>query len=168
MAETWHIARRTRTCAATGSPIEPGQPFFSALVEADDDFRRLDYAVDVWPTVAKDEFFSYWKNKPADVGASQAPKVDFERLLAFFDSLEGAEEPGKRLFRYVLALVLGRRRLLRLDDMSRTAEGDRLIVYDRRGGGRTLEILSPEATREELQTVQEKLNQLFELDLETE
>ncbi len=163
MAEEWHIARSSRTCAQSGVAIEAGQPFYSALVESDVSFERRDFSPEAWPGVDKAAFFSYWKNKGGDADGAKRQPLDFERLLFFFDSLEGAEERPKRLFRYVLALVLVRRRRLRLDDMSRTADGDRLVVYDRRSE-RTLEILAPEATREELEGVQERLNQLFECD----
>lgn len=163
MAETWHIARSSRTCAHGGTAIEPGQPFYSALVERDDTFERLDYSAAAWPEVDKAAFFSYWKNKGGVAGAGKKPQVDFERLFAFFDSLEGAGEPRKRLFRYVLALVLVRRRRLRLDDMSRSEAGDRLVVFDRRHN-RAVEIVAPEASREDLEQTQEKLNQLFDFD----
>lgn len=165
MAEGWHIARSSRTCAKSGAAIEPGQPFYSALLEKDDSFDRLDFSLDAWPDVEKAEFFSYWKNKGGVPDANKQPAVDFDRLLSFFDSLENAQEPGKRLFRYVLALILARRRRLRLDDMSRTPEGDCLVVYDRRGS-RTLEIVAPEASRDELEKAQEKLNQLFDCDFD--
>lgn len=163
MAEAWHIARSSRTCAHGGAPIDPGVGFYSALVEKDDTFERMDFSLESWSEVDKEAFFSYWKNKPSTGGADKKPPVDFERLLSFFDSLEGAEEPGKRLLRYVLALILARRRRLRLDDMSRTDVGDRLLVYDRRTQ-KTLEITAPEAGREELEKTQEKLNQLFDCD----
>lgn len=167
MAEAWHIARSSRTCTHTGLAIEPGQPFYSALVEKEDSFERRDFSAEAWPEVEKDDFFSYWKNKGRAENPDKAPPVDYERLLGFFDSLEGAAEPGKRLFRYVLALILVRRRRLRLDDMSRVPEGDRLVVYDRRSN-RALEIIASEASREELEKTQEKLNQLFDCDFEGE
>lgn len=165
MAEAWHISRSSRTCAKSGAPIEAGQPFYSALTEKDETFERLDFSADAWPEVDKAAFFSYWKNKGGVADVDKAPQVDYDRLLSFFDSLEGAGEPSKRLLRYVLALVLARRRRLRLDDMSRTPEGDRLVVYDRRHE-KTLEIVAPEATRAELEKAQEKLNQLFECDFD--
>lgn len=169
MAETWRIARSSRTCAHSGKPIEPGEAFYSALVERDDSFERIDFSVESWPEVPKDDFFSYWKGKAADDASEKKQPVDYERLLAFFDNLEGAAEPGKRLLRYVLALVLVRRRRLRLDDMSQTEAGeDRLLVYDRRAGGRMLEIVAPEAGRDELEKTQEKLNQLFDCDFSDE
>ncbi len=164
MAEAWHIARSSHTCAHSGAPIDRSQPFFSALAEKDDGFARLDYTAEAWPEVEKKDFLSYWKNKGgAADAAGKKPALDYERLLSFFDSLENHEEPRHRLFRYVLALVLARRRLLRLDDMSKTDAGDRLVVYDRRAS-RTIEIVAPEATQEELEKVQEKLNQLFDAE----
>lgn len=169
MAEAWHIARSSRTCAHSGEAIPAGEPFYSALVDKDDSFDRLDFSTGAWSEVDKEPFFSYWKNKGGNAREdNKRPSVDFDRLLSFFDSLEGAEEAPKRLFRYVLALVLVRRRRLRLDDMSRTDAGDRLVVYDRRDGGKTMEILSPEASREDLVKAQEKLNQLFECDFGSE
>lgn len=167
MAEAWHIARSSRTCAHSGAPIPQGEPFFSALVDKDDSFDRLDFTVDSWSEVDKAPFFSYWKNKGAVPKDDKRPQVDYERLLAFFDSLEGAEEQPKRLFRYVLALILIRRRHLRLDDMSRTDSGDRLVVYDRRTE-KVMEILAPEAAREDFVSAQEKLNHLFECDFDSE
>ena len=163
MAEEWRIAKSSRICSHSGAVIETAQPFYSALVEADASFERRDFSPKSWPEVNKTAFFSYWKNKGGDDRDGKRRPLDLDRLLHFFDRLEGAQERQKRLFRYVLALILARRRRLRLDDMSRTADGDRIVVYDRRNG-RILEILSPEATRDELEQAQERLNQLFECD----
>lgn len=167
MADMWHVARSTRTCASTGVEIPPETPYYSALLETDDGFERKDFAAEAWPEADKAEFFSYWKNKGYSPRTDKRPPVDYERLLSFFDALDGTEDRSKRLFRYVVALVLVRRRKLRLDDMSRTDDGeDRLVLYDRRGDGKTVTVTSPEATREELEQAQEKLNSLFECDVE--
>ncbi len=165
MAEAWHIARSTRTCAGSGESIPAGAPFFSALIESSETFERRDYSAEAWPEVDKAGFFSYWKNKGGEIREEKKQAVDYERLLAFFDGLENAEEPQKRLFRYVLALILVRRRKLRLEDAGRTEDGDRLLVYDRRTE-KTLEIIAPAASHEELAAVQAKLNELFEGDVE--
>ncbi len=164
MAEAWHIGRSTRTCAKTGEEIPPEVPYYSALLETDDEgWTRRDYSAEAWPEVDTAEFFSFWKNKGYSPKADKRPPVDYDRMLDFFDALGESEERGKRLLRYVIALVLVRRRRLRLEDMSRTDAGDRLVVYDRRHE-KTLEILSPEATREDLEKTQEQLNNLFDSD----
>lgn len=164
MAEAWHIARSTRTCAKTGEEIPPEVPYYSALVETDEEgWTRRDYSADAWPEVDTSGFFSYWKNKGYSPRQDKRPPVDYDRMLDFFDALEGSDERGKQMLRYVIALVLVRRRRLRLDDMSRTDKGDRLVVYDRRREA-TLEIIAPEATREDLEKTQEQLNYLFDSD----
>lgn len=165
MAEAWRIARRSRTCARTGAAIEADQVFYSALLENGDEFAREDYTAEAWPEVDKGRFFSYWKNKPVAEAGNGKAKVDYERLLSFFDSLDGAVEPGRRLFRYVLALMLVRRRILRLDGTARTEEGDRLILWDRRITG-ALDVEAPEATPEQVAATQDKLNELFDYELE--
>lgn len=167
MADVWHVARSTRTCAKTGAEIPPDTAYYSALTETDEGFDRKDFSSESWPGVDTAEFFSYWKNKGYSPRADRKPPVDYERLLSFFDALNGAAEKPKQLLRYVVALVLARKRKLRLDDMSRTPDGeDRLVLFDRRDGGKTVELVSPAATREELLATQEKLNQLFDCDFE--
>ncbi len=168
MADVWHIARGSRTCAKSGTAIPPEAPYYSALLENDDGFERRDFCAEAWPEVEKGDFFSYWKNKGYAPRGDRRPPVDYDRVLDFFDALAGGDSRDRRLFRYVLALVLVRRRRLRLDDMGRTEQGDdRLVLHDRRDGGRTIEIVSPSATREELEKAQEKLNRLFDADFES-
>ncbi|MDR2391249.1 MAG: hypothetical protein LBE84_06200 [Planctomycetota bacterium] len=166
MAENWRIPRRTRICARSGQALDLTKPFFSALIERNDSFERLDFSIEAWPEVEKESFHSYWRNKGEDEKPNRRFPIDFERLRTFFDSLEGTEGRERSLLRYVLALILARRRKLRLDGMARTPNGDRLLLHDGRNGGRDLEVFAPEATREELEKAQEKLNQLFDCDFE--
>lgn len=167
MADVWQVARSTRTCASTGDEIPPETPYYSALLETDAGFERKDYSSSAWPGVDKSDFFSYWHGKGYSPKGDKRPPVDYERLLSVFDALADTDDRQKRLLRYVLALVLVRRRKLRLDDMSRTETGeDRLVLFDRRDGGKTLEITAPEAKRDELEQAQLTLNELFDGDIE--
>ncbi len=165
MADLWQVAKSSKVCAASGEEIPPEVPFYSGLLEGENGFERRDYSAAAWPEVDHGVFFSYWRNKGYSLNPDRRPPVDYERLLAFFDQLEGSEEAGKRLLRYVLALVLVRRRRLRLDDMKREEDGDRLVLFDRRNGGKTVEVLAPQVTEEELLQTQERLQQLFDADL---
>lgn len=162
MPETWHIARGSRICAHGGGTIVPGEAFYSALIEDGEGFARRDFAAASWPEVDKAPFFSYWRNKSRSAGESdRAAAVDYGRLLVFFDALADAGEPRRRLFRYVVALMLARRRILRLDAVRKTPAGDFLVLHDRRRP-EPLEVFAPEATREQLDEVQERLDRLFD------
>lgn len=167
MADAWQVARSSKHCAKTGEEIPPETPYYSALIETDSGLDRLDYTAEAWPEIDKTDFFSYWKNKGWSQKEDKKHPIDYERLLSFFDALENAEDRFKRLLRYVVSLVLVRKRKLRLDDMIRTDEGeDKLSLFDRRDGGKNVTVISPEASREELEQAQEKLNQLFDCDFE--
>lgn len=167
MADPWQVARSTKVCAKTGEEIPAETTYYSALIETDTGLDRFDYAAESWPEIDKSEFFSYWKNKGWSPRADKKPPIDYERLLSFFDALDGTEDRFKRLLRYVVALVLVRKRKLRLDDMGRTEQGeDKLTLFDRRDGGKPVTVISPEASREELEQAQEKLNQLFDCDFD--
>lgn len=151
-------------CSQTDNPIEPGAAFYSGLIEDGDLFQRRDYCSAAWPGVDKAGFFSYWKNKGRASRDDNKPKaIDYDRLLSFFDDLAGAEEAHRRLFRYVIALMLSRRRILRLDTVKKTPDGDRLVLYDRRVPGE-IEVFAPEVGAEQMRQVQERLNELFDLD----
>ena len=168
MAEEWRITRSTRVCFANETPIEPGEAYYSVLVEVDEPFpfKRRDYSLAAWAEVDKSAFFSYWKSKGREEGGGEKRRpIDYGRVLVFFDELADAVEPGRRLLRYVVALVLARRRVLRIDSLNKTPEGERLELYDRRGP-RIIEILAPEAAPTELRAIQEQLNELFDLDEE--
>ncbi len=168
MADAWNVARSTRTCALSGNEIPPETPYYSALIDTDAGLERRDYTAESWPEVETGAFFSYWKNKGYSPHQSKRPPVDWERVLAVFDRLADATDKEKQLLRYVLALILVRRRRLRLDDMGQTDGCDRLVLWDRRDGGRVVEVTSPAATKEELDETQARLNDLFDADIEAE
>lgn len=116
-AMQWNVTRSQRECAATGAPLEEGAEHYSALREEGDLFVREDYALEAWPTVDKAPFFSYWRTQvpPPSDGKRKRLAIDVEAFYTFFQQLEGATEPRRRLFRYLVALMLIRKRVLRLE-----------------------------------------------------
>ncbi|MDR3210366.1 MAG: hypothetical protein LBU79_00420 [Planctomycetota bacterium] len=164
MPDVWKISGSSHKCFHSGQEIPPETPFYSALIENGAVFERRDYSLAAWAEVEKSLFFSFWKsrgwshkNKPNN----NIPLIDYPRLLAFYDELAGSEERHRRLFRYVVGLILSRKRILRLETVRKTPAGDCLEVYDRRSRETTL-LNAPEASAAEMQAVQDQLNLLFE------
>lgn len=162
----WSVGRSTRRCAATGGIISEGEAYYAALAEENERFVRRDFSAAAWPTVDRSTLFSWWKTKltPADPDKKRKRLViDIEAFYAFFRELEEAVEPRRRLFRYILALILVRKRALRLDDIAKTPDGDLLLVYDRRAE-KTLKIPAPETTTDDIADVEAELARLFEVN----
>ncbi|MFH0911309.1 MAG: hypothetical protein V1918_07405, partial [Planctomycetota bacterium] len=157
----WNVERGARRCAATGRAFEAGETYYSALVEEGDSFSRFDYSPEAWGREEKDRFFSFWRTRlPAEGEEPRRRFVDTEVIHRFFTRLEEAESPAKLAFRYLLALLLIRKRVLRLEAIERDDAGERLRVYDRRQE-RTLRVRNPEAAPSDLAAAQEELGAIF-------
>ncbi|MFW5858319.1 MAG: hypothetical protein ACOCX4_10595 [Planctomycetota bacterium] len=163
----WKVGRGARCCAATGRAFAPGEEYFSALVEAADGFQRLDYAVEAWAGQETGRFFSFWKTRmPREEEEADARRiVDTEVIYRFFRKLADTDTVEKQTFRYLLALILVRKRFLRLTDFVRRDGREYLLAWDRRAE-EALEVLNPEATRETLAAAQRELGCIFDMDFE--
>jgi len=161
MVVDWQVAKSDRVCAATGRALEEGEVYFSALREEGESFLRADYAVDVWPAVDKTAFFSFWRTRVPAATEKKRLIIDTEAFYAFFSSLEDPSERHRQVFRYLVALILTRKRVLRLDSIDKTPEGDVLVLFDRRAE-KEARVFCPEVSEEQLAEAQENLNQIFE------
>lgn len=121
LGAAYETGRPTGVCAATGRRLEVGERYVAVLVEPKDGagLVRLDFAADSWETGARPEsparLFGFWRAVVSPAGAKKRQLVDDAALLDLFEQLEGAREPRKVAFRYLLTLVLVRKRLLTLE-----------------------------------------------------
>lgn len=102
-------------CAATGEPLKPGEPYIGALFESGESegYERRDYSVGAWEGGARPgHVFAHWRGVVAALGAKPKMLIDDESLVGMFDDLGSAEDPKRAAFRFVLALLLIRRRVL--------------------------------------------------------
>ncbi|MBN1257725.1 MAG: hypothetical protein JXA52_08475 [Planctomycetes bacterium] len=160
----WKVERGRKQCAATERPFEEGEVYFSVLIEQDDTFQRLDFSLEVWKEQEKNQFFSFWRTRMPS--ASEEPKrrfIDTEVIYNFFTRLADAESEMKLTFRYLLALILLRKRFLRLDEIIKQDGEEYLAVWDRRVS-KYLRILNPHATCETLEEAQRELSCIFDMD----
>lgn len=108
----FEIQRSTRRCAATDRPLEPGDVCYSVLEVRGADVVRKDFAESAW-TGPPAEAFGWWKSRVPEPHIRKIRLAPNEVLLELFDQL--AEQLENEDMRYVLALLLVRRRVLRLD-----------------------------------------------------
>ena len=88
------------------------------------------------------------------------PRFDDEMLMDCFRRLGGETEPGRVNFRYVIALLLMRRKRLRFADVR--MDGDKEIMALRCSKTRTLyQVVNPLLSDEELQAVQDEVFQVL-------
>ena len=161
MPVDWQVAKPTRQCAASGRDLEEGEIYYSALKEEGEEFMRLDYSADAWPEMDKTPFFSFWRSRVPPENVKKRLVIDVEAFYTFFCNLDDPAEPHRILFRYLVALILTRKRVLRLDEIEKGPDGEALLLYDRRAE-KQVAVACPEADVEQLTDAQEQLNQIFE------
>jgi hypothetical protein len=153
----YQIQPSTRRCSVNGRELRPGEKCYSVLLDEGGKFVRRDYSAEAWQGPPA-EAFSFWAGRIPTPQGKQKPRVDDDLLLDCFHRLEGQEEPSRVNFRYVLALLLMRRRRLRMEGARQ--EGGREVLDFRcvRSGARHA-VVNPGLTEDELMTVQEDVLQ---------
>lgn len=151
----YEIQANSRRCAATGRELRPGEKFYTALLEEGGKFVRKDFAADAWagpPPAA----FGFWSGRvPAD-DAPRKLRFDDDLLVDCFQRLEADTEPSRVNFRYVVALLLMRRKRLRFEE-TRSEDGQEwlLLLCPRT---RTLHrVLNPRLSDDAMAAVQEEV-----------
>lgn len=105
-----------KACSRTGRVFRPGEECWSVLVERDGQLMRQDYAVEAW-TGPPSGAIGHWKAVvPGSADALRA-KLDPDSLFESFVQLEDSPNIVQRQYRYVLALLLLRKRRLILEEV---------------------------------------------------
>ena len=151
----YQIQASTRRCALTGREIQPGDRYYSVLLDEGGTFVRKDYSESSWQGPPQGAF-SFWKTR---LGPDHKPRrlpIDDELLLECFHRLEGELQPAKVAFRFVLALLLVRRKRLRLEDIRKEEEKEILHLRCPKKGER-FQAVDPGLPDDELESVQEEV-----------
>jgi hypothetical protein len=155
----YEIQPHTRRCCASGREIQPGERYYSVLLEEGSKFVRKDFSVEAWHGVPEGAF-SFWMGRLAPPQSKRRPPIDDEMLLECFARLEDQLEPSRLRFRYVVALLLMRRRRLRFETARQEGGQEILEVRCTRSGVRHA-VINPGLTDEELAKVQEDVFELL-------
>lgn len=165
-AESWHVRSRSRECAATGRPFTDGETIVTALFPDPESsgYLRRDYALDAWNELPADveKPFSFWKTTFSPPSGNEAndpmEKLSPEEILT---RLVEEDQDHTENTRYILAIMLERRKLLRETDSQRTPNGI-LRVYEHRKTGEVYLIRDPDIPLDQVEAVQNEVIILLE------
>lgn len=127
----YEVHRCTRRCAATDRRLEPGERYYSVLRTTGKEVERIDYSAGAW-SEPPENAIAWWQSRIPD--ESSGPKLaPNEVMLRLFD--EWGDNPAQADARYVLTLLLLRRRIFRptesmgLDESVSPEASEALVVY---------------------------------------
>jgi len=163
MAQQWEVESASGVCGKTGRTLSEGEEFYTVLFEEGESFRRVDFATDAWDGPPEGCFCCFKYRKPVKEKKKKL-LVDAEMLIGFFRRLEDETEPVRVQFRFVLALLLMRKRLLQYES-STTTEGqevwEMLLTYDKS----MHRVVNPHLTDDQIENVSRQLTAILHSDM---
>ena len=161
MQQDWNIRSRATACDVTGQPFTEGAIFYTVLHREGEGFRREDLCEEAWATRTADANapapFSSWRSKfepPAPPPPEPLPRDDAEGMLR---RLLESNDPAHANTRYLLAVMLERKRILRPQPSIEKG----LLVYEHARTGETFLIVDPNLSLADLVAVQEEVSALL-------
>jgi hypothetical protein len=151
----YQIESNTRRCAVSGRELKIGERFFSVLFEESGRFQRKDYSSEVWQGPPQGTF-SFWSGRISTAEQKRSPAIDEETLMDCFERLKDTAEPGRIRFRYIVALLLMRRKRLKFEQ-SVTDGGETALCLRCTRSGEIYRVVDPHLTEEEMSAVQEEV-----------
>jgi hypothetical protein len=161
--DDWEINKPLGQCCGTGKKIEYGEEYFAALVETEEGLSRRDFCADYW-LAEKPNVFCYWRTKLPRPDEKKHRFVDDEMLMAFFERLGKEAEQEKINFRFVLALVLMRKRRLKYDS-SRSEDGKEIWRLRIAGEKEFVEVTNPKLDDEQVKQLTSQIGEILQTDL---
>ncbi len=192
--QTWNIGKAGRRCATCGGELASGAMCWAVLVEwpagtpppanpgdggnnlTAAPYQRMDYCPLCWESGKRPEppaeMFSWWKSIVPDIRKKRKPFVDDSVLLDLFDRLAGRHDIADIRFRFVLALLLMRKRLLKYEGteppdaqlqqaLSQLLPQLELWKMTRRGGDATTVVVNPHLSAEQIGEVSQQISTIL-------
>jgi hypothetical protein len=159
MPQDWTIQSRSHHCATTGRAFVEGEVFYALLFDDKTGYRREDISEEAYrsrPAEAQVPF-SFWRAKyqpPPPPAPEPLGKQTAEDLLRQYMA---ADEPHLGKARFLLAVMLERKRILKEIEVKRDESGSLLRIYEHGKSGEVFVIPDPELKLDELTNVQNEV-----------
>jgi hypothetical protein len=161
----YSVSRPAGKCALSGVDIQPGETFLALLRETPAGLERLDISLAQSPQADTSNALAHWRAvMPQPDAVKKKPFVDDEVLTQLFERLSDTEEPLKVHFRFVLGLILMRKRIL-IYEASDHIDGHDVWVVRRKGQTDKLILRNPHLTEEQVTAVSTQLGQIMNEEL---
>ena len=161
---TIDVGRPGNRCSACLRELAPGDKLMAALRETPDGFDRADVCPACWPAFDRAGVLAFWQAAVRTSTAKPKRFVDDEVLCELFERLADAPEQAKVNFRFVLGLILMRKRLLAYE-ASRDDGGRDVWVVRRRGRQDRLDLLNPHLDERQVAEVSQQLGDILNENL---
>ena len=161
----WNIQSRAHACEACEQPFTDRQPYHTLLFDEPPSVRRRDICEPCWQKQSaaarrQSGFISHWQGV-FEVPPPVADAIQKETAETVLRRLIAQNEPGHAPAAYILAVMLERKRILKVKEQLQR-EGRRVFIYEQPRTGDLFAIADPALRLDQLEEVQRDVAHLLE------
>ena len=162
--DSWHIRSRSSKCNKSNQPFADGDPFYTAIFQDEENggFERRDFCVSAWKALEENpegtKPYSFWRAtfevipeepKKQEVVGNESAEAMLRRLIE-------EDDAKSENARYILAIMLERKKIFRQADM-KEQNGARMLFYEHTRSGEAFIVRDPKLQLAEIDAVQQEV-----------
>jgi len=162
----WNIQARSHACQACGRPFADQELCQTLLLEEHHQLLRMDVCKKCWETQYSEGagdrkgFISQWQGVYQSPPAAPPEAIQRETAEDLLRKLIAAGQPKDGPVCYILAVMLERKRILKVKEQFQR-EGARVFIYEQPRTGDIFTIADPNLQLNQLEEVQRNISQLL-------
>jgi hypothetical protein len=158
----WDIQPRSSTCNACQQAFGEKQAYHTLLAMGAEGYARRDLCGACVANASREGVISYWQGEyklPPPPPPEAIQKETAETLLR---KLIESNDSSQAESRYILAVMLERKRILKHRDTVTDANGAELLVYEHAQTGESFTVPDPHLRLDQLEEVQQRVAELLQ------
>lgn len=163
----WNIQPRAHACQACRKSFVDKQPYHTLLFDHKRDYERLDICERCWESqysqgaTDRKGYVSFWQGTYTVPPAAAPDPIRKETAETLLRKLIEQNEPNHAAARYILAVMLERKRLFKVKAQL-AQEDQRVFVYEHAKTGELFQVPDPKLQLDQLEDVQRDVARLLE------
>ncbi|MCX7804685.1 MAG: hypothetical protein N3A38_05785 [Planctomycetota bacterium] len=155
--QEWKIKKNSGECVRCRVRFEPGRRLFSVLFDRPEGLFREDYCLECFSRDRPGDFFSFWRTTMPQPDAPKRPVINMDAIFDVFRNMRDPSEPSAARLRFLLALMLLRKKRLKLSRIVRRGGREYLVLVEPRVGAEH-DVECMELTDAEMEELRDKLS----------
>jgi hypothetical protein len=162
----WNLQSRAHACQACHKSFADKEPYHTLLLEEKQEYRRLDICHGCWEAQYREGasdrkgFISQWQGVYQIPPAAPPDAIQKESAESLLRKLIETDDPKHGPVCYILAVMLERKRLLKVKEQMQR-DGRRVFIYEQPRTGDIFTITDPNLQLNQLEEVQRATAELL-------
>jgi hypothetical protein len=158
----WDIQSRADACTACQRPFADKEAYHTLLSVDGAAYARRDLCGVCFTSIPRDAVISYWQGEYKLPPTPPPEAIQKETAETLLRKLVESTDPSHEAARYILAVMLERKRILKHRDTVHGENGTDLLVYEHARTGESFTLPDPHLRLDQLAHVQEEVAALLQ------